>query len=385
MVPEPTERSSEEVKETLGADKLWGQIKDGFKNPGGALCVPIRKVTTKVTPPWLAPSSIRSKGPEGPEAAESLGVSSGVTLEADAQQSQALVDLINHAISHREALLKEDPNAGGHLSVISASDLREALLKEAADQDTSAGESGEGAMPKLGVATMGSFLSLASRPPDEEREEPVPETALTAGPVIGGLHAATLTATPKAASTLPGMTPFSPFVPHEPPTFAGVSSLPAAVPLSSAGDDDKISFTYSYDEEEPGLARAGSAATPLSSSRLASDCAPAPRLHAAPRPVVALLTRAPRWQTSITTRRSTLSKTWRRALSPRGRQQQQQQHRRQQQHWQQQQRQEHRDVRHARPGPTSPTPMPCGPTPCEALPCSPVPCGALHGGVHGGA
>ena len=282
------------AEETRGAEKLWGQIKEGFKNPGGAICVPVRKVTTKVTPPWLVPGSFRLEGPEaadpppeGPEAAGPPGASSEDTLEADAHQSQALIYLINQAISHREALLKEDPNAGGHLSVISASDLREALLKEATDGDVSAGEkwceTGHGAMPELGVATMGALLNLASRPPDDEGEEPVPETVPTAEPVIGGLHAATLTATNKAASTLSGMTPFSPFVPHKPPTFAAVSSLPAAVPPGPAADDDKASFTYSYDEEEPGLARAGSAATPLSSSAPpASDCAPAPRLHAAP-------------------------------------------------------------------------------------------------------
>ena len=311
------------AEETRGAEKLWGQIKEGFKNPGGAICVPVRKVTTKVAPPWLVPGSFRLEGPEaadpppeGPEAADPPGASSEGTLEADAQQSQALIYLINQAISHREALLKEDPNAGGHLSVISASDLREALLKEAADEDASAGEkwceSGHGAMPELGVATMGALLNLASRPPDDEGEEPVPETAPAAGPVFGGLRAAAPTATPKAASTLPGMSPFIPFVPHKPPTFAAVSSLPAAVPLGSAGDDDEASFTYSYDEVEPGLARAGSAATPLSSSAPpASDCAPAPRLRAAPRPVAALLTHVPPWQTSITTRR-----TWRRPLSP---------------------------------------------------------------------
>ena len=313
------------AEETRGAEKLWGQIKEGFKNPGGAICVPVRKVTTKVAPPWLVPGSFRLEGPEaadpppeGPEAADPPGASSEGTLEADAQQSQALIYLINQAISHREALLKEDPNAGGHLSVISASDLREALLKEAADEDASAGEkwceSGHGAMPELGVATMGALLNLASRPPDDEGEEPVPETAPAAGPVFGGLRAAAPTATPKAASTLPGMSPFIPFVPHKPPTFAAVSSLPAAVPLGSAGDDDEASFTYSYDEVEPGLARAGSAATPLSSSAPpASDCAPAPRLRAAPSPgpVAALLTRVPPWQTSITTRR-----TWRRPLSP---------------------------------------------------------------------
>ena len=278
MVPEPMERSSEVEVEAPGAEKLWGKLRDGFTNAGGA----IKKATAKMTPPWLVPGSSLPEGPERPEAADSPGASSEVTLEADAQQSQALIYLINHAISHREALLKEDPNAGGHLSVISASDLREALLKQAADGDASAGqkwcESGDGAMPKLGVATMGALLNLASCPPDEEREEPMPETAPTAEPVTGGPRAATLTATPKAGSTLPGRTPFMP------PTFEAVGSLPTAFPLGSAGDHDQISFTYSYDEEEPGLARAGSAATPLSSSVPgASACAPAPRQHTVPK------------------------------------------------------------------------------------------------------
>ena len=365
MVPEPMERSSEVEVEAPGAEKLWGKLRDGFTNAGGA----IKKATAKMTPPWLVPGSSLPEGPERPEAAESPGASSEVTLEADAQQSQALIYLINHAISHREALLKEDPNAGGHLSVISASDLREALLKPAADGDASAGqtwcESGDGAMPKLGVATMGALLNLASCPPDEEREEPMPETAPTAEPVTGGPRAATLTATPRAGSTLPGRTPFMP------PTFEAVGSLPTAFPLGSAGDHDQISFTYSYDEEEPGLARAGSAATPLSSSVPgASACAPAPRQHTVPRPVVVSLTRASCWQTRIIT----TSRTRRRPFFPRGRRRLQ----RQQQHRQQHPtpRRWSRDVRHARPAPTPPNPMCCGPTPCEALPCSPAPCGA---------
>ena len=375
MVPEPMERNSEVEVETPGAEKLWGKLRDGFTNAGDT----IRKATTKMTPPWLVPGSSLPEGPEYPEAADSPGASSEVTLEADAQQSQALIYLINHAISHREAQLKEGPSAGGHLSVISASDLREALLKQAADGDASAGqkwcESGDGAMPKLGVATMGALLNLASCPPDEEREEPMPGTAPTAEPVTGGPHAATLTATPKAGSTLRGRTPFMP------PTFEAVGSLPTAFPLGFAGDNDQISFTYSYDEEEPGLARAGSAATPLSSSAPgASDCAPAPRQHAVPKASCSFAHSRSRWQTRITT----TSRTWRRPFIPRGRRrlQQQQQHR--QQHptprrWR-------RDVRDTRPAPTPPNPMCCGPTPCEALPCSPVPCGPVPcSPVHGGA
>eukprot|EP00964_Phaeocystis_antarctica_P028720 scaffold16213_cov58-Phaeocystis_antarctica.AAC.1 len=71
------------AEETRGAEKLWGQIKEGFKNPGGAICVPVRKVTTKVAPPWLVPGSFRLEGPEaadpppeGPEAADPPGASS---------------------------------------------------------------------------------------------------------------------------------------------------------------------------------------------------------------------------------------------------------------------------------------------------------------------